>query len=37
VLFAIAAIGLAAPANATSMLWVGGTSSSLGRLADAVD
>jgi hypothetical protein len=34
-LFAIAAIGLAAPANATSMLWVGGTGGSLGRLVPA--
>lgn len=35
VLFAIVAIGLAAPANATTMLWVGGTSGSLGRLVPA--
>ena len=34
-LFAAAAISVAAPANATSMLWVGGTSGSLGRLVPA--
>lgn len=34
-LFAVAAIGVAAPADATSMLWVGGTSGSLGRLVPA--
>ena len=34
-LFAIVAISVAAPANATSMLWVGGTSGSLGRLVPA--
>jgi hypothetical protein len=34
-LFAVAAISVAAPANATSMFWVGGTSGSLGKLVPA--
>lgn len=34
-LFAVAAFGVAASANATSLLWVGGTSGSLGRLVPA--